>query len=52
VERWNGSPKKIAINNFVDRKIKWTSELESYLKKGTKISFDNTKSLKLFIRRL
>ena len=50
MERWNGSPKKIAINNFVDRKIKWTSELESYLKKGTKISFDNTKIIEAFYR--
>lgn len=30
-KRWEDSDKKIPLNNFVDRTIKWTSELESHL---------------------
>ncbi len=38
-ERWNKSNKKEAVNDFVDRTIKWTSELEDHLKRGTFLSF-------------
>lgn len=43
VDRWNNSDKQEAVNDFVSRKIKWTSELESYLKRGIKIQFDEKK---------
>jgi predicted helicase len=39
-ERWKKSKKDIAINNFVDRTIKWTEELESHLKKESILSFN------------
>lgn len=35
VLRWNASKKSQASNDFVDRSIKWTSELETHMKKGT-----------------
>ena len=38
--RWENSNKKTKINNFVDRTIKWTEELENHLIKGTVLSFD------------
>ncbi|MBI3189772.1 MAG: N-6 DNA methylase, partial [Ignavibacteriales bacterium] len=41
--RWAQSDKKKAINDFVDRSIKWTSELESHLKRGTKLEFNKNK---------
>ena len=34
-DRWLQSDKKIAINDFVDRSIKWTSEFEAHLLRGT-----------------
>jgi predicted helicase/very-short-patch-repair endonuclease len=37
--RWESSDQKQKINDFVDRTIKWTSELESYLIRGTKLTF-------------
>jgi len=39
-ERWSKSDKKKAINNFVDRTIKWTSELENHMTRGTVLKFD------------
>ena len=41
--RWAQSDKKKAINDFVDRSIKWTSELEAHLKRGTKLEFNKNK---------
>ncbi|MBV6401027.1 MAG: hypothetical protein CNIPEHKO_01324 [Anaerolineales bacterium] len=41
--RWAQSDKKKAINDFVDRSIKWTSELEAHLKRGTKLEFSKNK---------
>jgi predicted helicase len=41
--RWAQSDKKKAINDFVDRSIKWTSELEAHLKRGTKLDFSKNK---------
>lgn len=38
-ERWDSSDKKVEINDFVDRSIKWTSELESHLLRGTTLKF-------------
>lgn len=38
--RWAASTTKVAINDFVDRSIKWTSELESHADKGTKLVFN------------
>lgn len=42
-KRWNKSDMKLKSNDFVDRKIKWTSELESYLKKGTTLKFNRNR---------
>lgn len=39
-ERWRRSGKREATNDFVDRKIKWTSELESHMQRGTVLAFD------------
>jgi predicted helicase len=38
-ERWNVSNKTMPINDFVNRTIKWTEELESHLKKGSSLNF-------------
>lgn len=38
--RWNKSQKEIPINDFVNRKIKWTEELEAHLKKGSVLNFN------------
>ena len=40
LERWNNPKENQKINNFVDREIKWTSELESHLEKGNALTFD------------
>jgi predicted helicase len=39
-ERWTKSSKEIPINDFVNRTIKWTEELESHLKRGDELKFD------------
>jgi len=41
--RWKNSNRKDKINDFVSREIKWTSELENYLVKDVKLSFDKKK---------
>ncbi len=41
--KWNNSDKKIPINDFIDRTIKWTEELESHLKRNSKLQFDKSK---------
>ena len=38
--RWKQSDQKTSINDFVDRTIKWTSELEAHLQKGSILEFD------------
>jgi predicted helicase len=38
-DRWNKSDKTIPINDFVDRIIKWTSELEEHLIKSSNLEF-------------
>ena len=38
--RWAVSPNKGAVNNFVSREIKWTSELEAHLIRGTALRFN------------
>ncbi|NEQ39317.1 MAG: hypothetical protein F6K40_24920 [Okeania sp. SIO3I5] len=38
--RWNKSNNKKVINDFVDRKIKWTSELEEHLLKNSSLEFN------------
>jgi predicted helicase len=37
--RWNNSDKKQRTNDFVDRAIKWTEELEAYMRKGTELTY-------------
>jgi len=39
--RWNASDKNTALNDFVDRTIKWTSELEDHLKRDSTLKFDS-----------
>ena len=43
--RWEKSDKKTRLNDFVDRTIKWTEELEAHLERGSKLHFN-----KKFIR--
>jgi predicted helicase len=38
--RWNDSDKTMSTNDFVDRTIKWTEELEKHLVRNSHISFD------------
>lgn len=38
-KRWKGSTKQVKTNDFVNRAIKYTSELEAHLTKGTILSF-------------
>ncbi len=40
--RWASSNKKVKINDFVSRKIKWTSELESQAARGPALKFGST----------
>ena len=39
-KRWNESDMQTPVNDFVDRTIKWTSELEAHLLKGSELKFD------------
>mgnify|MGYP001766147335 CR=1 FL=1 len=39
-ERWKHAGLRGATNNFVDRKIKWTSELETHMQRGTSLVFE------------
>jgi predicted helicase len=49
-ERWNKSDKQTKVNDFVDRTIKWTEELERYLEKQSKLIFTNDKIRKSLYR--
>jgi len=40
MKRWNKSDKKTEPNNFVDRKIKWTDDLESHLVRNSQFNFN------------
>lgn len=48
--RWNNSNKKTPINDFVDRTIKWTSELADHLKNGDMIEFNENRVRKSLYR--
>lgn len=48
-KRWTNSSKNIQINDFVNRVIKWTEELENYLKKGISLSFQNGRIKNIFL---
>ncbi len=39
-KRWEVTNKNIAINDFVSRSIKWTSELENHVVRGTNLIFN------------
>ncbi|HET7563017.1 MAG TPA: type ISP restriction/modification enzyme, partial [Rhodanobacteraceae bacterium] len=41
-ERWLKRSGNTAINDFVDRAIKWTSELEAHIKRNTVLEFDDS----------
>jgi predicted helicase len=43
MKRWHASSKHQASNDFVDRGIKWTSELESHMKRGTVLKLDQSR---------
>ncbi|MDX2129904.1 MAG: type ISP restriction/modification enzyme [Chloroherpetonaceae bacterium] len=38
--RWERSNKKLPLNDFVDRTIKWTEELEAHLERGSELHLD------------
>jgi predicted helicase len=38
--RWNKSDKTLPINHFVDRTLKWTSELETHLNKNSTLEYN------------
>lgn len=48
--RWANSNKDISINDFVDRTIKWTEELESHLTRGSLLKYDNSKIREAYYR--
>jgi predicted helicase len=50
IKRWKSSDKKQKTNDFVDRSIKWTSELEDHMKKGSKIKFDKNRVTRTLYR--
>jgi len=39
-ERWNKNDKSIKSNDFVDRTIKWTEELEKHMIKGSELKYN------------
>ncbi|MBC7161239.1 MAG: N-6 DNA methylase [Immundisolibacter sp.] len=39
-ERWRRSAQRQATSDFVDRGIKWTSELETHMQRGTALAYD------------
>jgi predicted helicase len=41
--RWQKSDKRIKINDFVDRTIKWTDDLENQVKRNSALSFNENK---------
>lgn len=49
-KRWKASDKKQSVNDFIDRTIKFTSELEDHLIKGTALKFDKNKIRKALYR--
>jgi predicted helicase len=38
--RWNATSARPKVNDFVSREIKWTSELEAHMVRGTKLRFE------------
>ena len=40
INRWQNSQKNIPLNNFVNRTIKWTEELENHLSKEHYLTYD------------
>ncbi len=42
-KRWASNPLLKSTSEWVSREIKWTSELEAYLKSGTPLRFDHTR---------
>ncbi len=48
--RWKNSDKSLKINDFVNREIKFTSELEEHLIRGTKLFFNDKRIIKAHYR--
>jgi predicted helicase len=48
--RWENSNKDIPLNDFVDRTIKWTEELESHLRKGNRLIFSEAQLIESIYR--
>jgi len=40
MNRWKSSGRPKATSDFVDRSIKWTSELENHMQRGTELKFE------------
>lgn len=49
-KRWEKNDGRQKPNDFVDRSIKWTSELESYMEKGVRLKFDVTRVRRVLYR--
>lgn len=43
VARWNASSQTMNSNDFVDRSIKWTGDLEKHMKRNTTLHIDSNK---------
>ncbi|MBW6513462.1 MAG: N-6 DNA methylase [Candidatus Syntrophosphaera sp.] len=50
VKRWNENSQNAQSNDFVDRSIKWTGDLEKHMKRNTVLQFDKSKILKSLYR--
>lgn len=48
--RWGKTERQVPVNDFVDRKIKWTSELEHYLSKRIPLNFNPNKIVESMYR--
>lgn len=50
VNRWKENKNRIQTNDFVDRSIKWTSELENQMAKGNYLIFNSDRQIKSLYR--
>jgi predicted helicase len=49
-QRWQTAGRPNATGDFVNRTIKWTSELEAHMKRGTKLLFDTNRLVESLYR--
>ena len=50
VQRWTRAGRPRATGDFVNRAIKWTSELEAHLRRGTVLDFDESRVVESIYR--